>query len=119
MENIKELISNEKYNVELKEDVSLFDKVRAFFKGLFSKKDKKVKEEVHVINNHTKEEKQVNEKVSNVTDNRKKEYITFIEKNPNEIDNLTDDKLDKLIRYYRRIIALKKIRLNKLKENKN
>lgn len=104
----------------LKEDVSLFDKVRAFFKGLFSKKDKKIKEEVQVIEKQNKIENNKDERSVKVQkDNGKNEYINYIESNPDVIENLPDDRLDKLIRYYRRIIALKRVKLNKLKENKN
>ena len=104
----------------LKEDVSLFDKVRAFFKGLFSKKDKRVKEEVQVIKKQEKIENNIVEKNVNMNkDNGKNEYINFIESNPDIIEELPDDRLDKLIRYYRRIISLKRAKLNKLKESKN
>lgn len=103
----------------LKEDVSLFDKVRAFFKGLFSKKDKRVKEEVQVIKKQEKIENIVEKNVNINKDNGKNEYINFIESNPDIIEELPDDRLDKLIRYYRRIISLKRAKLNKLKESKN
>ena len=100
----------------LKEDVSLFDKVRAFFKGIFSKKNKKVKEEVYAVNNEQKVENKSNVKQKNT---EKNEYISYIESNPDVIESFTDDRLDSLIRYYKKIISLKKMKLNKLKENRN
>ena len=93
------------------EDVSVFDKIKAFFKGLFSKKGTATVE--------VKEErKQIVQEETPVKENREKsDFIRTIEQHPERIDSLSDDILDRLIRYYRKITSSKKARIKELKGN--
>lgn len=94
-----------------KEDISIFDKVKAFFKGLFSKKkvQEPIKENVQVIKKETNEVQK--------TENERERLIREIEKNPERVDSLSDEILDTLIRYYRKITSSKKAKIKELKGN--
>ena len=79
---------------------------KAFFKGLFSKKNVEPAK-VEII-----EEKQVSQKPQ---ENEKNRLIREIEQHPERIDSLSDDILDKLIRYYRKITSSKKTKIKELR----
>ena len=94
-----------------KDDVSIFDKIRAFFKGLFSKNNKIVELESVQENNSN----EIKAETSRKQEDTKSAFIKVIEKNPDRVDNLTDDVLDRLIRYYRRITSSKKAKIKELR----
>lgn len=95
-----------------REDVSIFDKIRAFFKGLFTKNNR-----VEEINQPQKNNI-VKENIYEIKEKeRKSEFIKVIEKHPDRVDNLSDDVLDRLIKYYRKITSSKKARIKELRGN--
>ncbi len=108
-----------------KENLSIFNKIRAFFKNIFSKKNKQQMVSTNIQENASKnyDEFAKNLKV-NITTNLEKEYefknfIKKIEDNPDIIENLSNDRLDILINYYEKITNAKKIKIEKLKASVN
>ena len=103
-----------------KEDLSIFDKIRSFFKNIFGKK----KQETNINNSELKDitkntEFENNLKV-NISNRVQKEYelnnfIKEIEDNPSMVENLSNDRLDKLIKYYEDITDSKKRKIERLK----
>ena len=89
-----------------KEDVSIFDKVNAFFTGLFSKKKADPVKVAAIEEKKPVQNNQVDEK---------DRLIREIEQHPERIDSLSDDILDKLIRYYRKITATKRTKIKELR----
>lgn len=104
-----------------KEDISIFDKIRGFFRKIFNKKDKK-KESNEILEQDSGKkinefEKSIKVEKSNLNAKERelKEFIKEIENNPDIIDNLSNDRLDKLIKYYDNITNAKRIKIEKLK----
>jgi len=104
-----------------KEDLSIFDRIRAFFTNIFHKRNSiKLMSETQ----ETYEKKQVNQfeenlKV-NVSELNTKErdlrvFINEIEDNPDIIENLSNDRLDRLINYYEDIVNIKQKKIERLK----
>lgn len=104
-----------------REDISIFDKIRGFFRRLFSKKIKKnvvteTKEQYSVEKvNDFERTLRVDKSNINTKEKELKEFINEIETNPDIIENLSDDRLDKLIVYYENITNAKRIKIEKLK----
>ncbi len=100
-----------------KEDISVFEKIRSFFRRLFSKKERDIISEEKQVNNINSFEENLRVKESNTNQKEKelKIFITEIEANPNIIENLSNDRLDKLISYYENITNTKRTRIEKLK----
>lgn len=104
-----------------KEDISFFDKIRRFFKGLFSKKNQEEvipnqkKEEVNIKRNEFEESLKVDETNANNKEKDLKDFINTIESNPDLLYNLSNDRLDKLIDYYKDVTFKKRIKIEKLK----
>ena len=94
----------------LKEEVTLFDRIRGFFKGIFSKKKNK-KEVIEV----RKENTNIKQNIKNEVEDEKTKIIKEIENHPERIEHLSDDILDKLIRYYKKITSAKKQKINELR----
>jgi len=107
-----------------KEDITFLDKIKAFFSKIF----KRGKNEVEV---KSLEEKSVNKKpnfeenlkvnISAINEKEKKfnNFIEKIEDNPDLVENLSEDRLDKLISYYERITKEKAEKIKRLKESLN
>ena len=107
-----------------KEDITFLDKIKAFFSKIF----KRGKNEVEV---KSLEEKRVNKKpnfeenlkvnISAINEREKKfnDFIEEIEDNPDLVENLSEDRLDKLISYYERITKEKAEKIKRLKESLN
>jgi len=104
-----------------KEDISIFDKIRGFFRRIFNKKNQEIiYEKIQENNNREKAnefEKSLKIDDSNIDTREKdlKEFISNIEANPDIIENLSNDRLDKLINYYENITNTKRIKIEKLK----
>ena len=104
-----------------KEDLSIFGRIKAFFTKLFNKK--KPEEIVTELVEENKEkqsnefEKNIKVDISDINTKEKdlKEFIKTIEDNPEIIEKLSNDRLDKLIKYYEDITNAKKKRIEELK----
>ena len=95
-----------------REDISIFDKIKGFFRRLFNKKTKK---NVVTENKEQYSAEKVNEFEKSLRVDELKEFINKIETNPDIIENLSNDRLDKLIVYYESITNAKRIKIEKLK----
>ena len=103
-----------------KEDVSVFDKIRGFFSKVFKKEKKAstcVSEQINVAdkNNEFKDEIKICKVDCNAKEINFKEYTKSIESNPNLIENLSNEGLDKLISYYEKITGEKSAKIARLK----
>lgn len=104
-----------------KENLSIFDKIKAFFSNIFHKKISIQKSPEIYINNDNKQsnefQKNIKIDISNINtkEGDLKEFIQKIEDNPDIIENLSNDRLDKLISYYEDITNSKKRKIEKLK----
>ena len=96
-----------------KEDLSIFDKIKAFFSNIFHKKISIEKSPEIYINNDNKQSNEFQN--INTKERDLKEFIQKIEDNPDIIENLSNDRLDKLISYYEDITNSKKRKIEKLK----
>ena len=104
-----------------KENITIFDKIKAFFKKFFRKKEKIenkiIEQENDVKNNSFKDNLKINISEINEKENKFKSFISEIENNPDLVEKLSEDRLDRLIDYYEKITkekAQKIKRLNKL-----
>lgn len=104
-----------------KEDLSIFDKIKAFFTNIFHKRNS-IKANLEIQENDNKKqstefENNIKVDISNINTKEKdlKEFIKHIENNPNIIENLSNDRLDKLIKYYEDITNSKQRKIEKLK----
>lgn len=107
-----------------KEDITFFDKIKAFFSKIF----KRGKTEIEV---KSLQEKSVNKKpnfeenlkvnISAINEREKKfnDFIEEIEDNPNLVEKLSEDRLDKLISYYEKLTAEKAEKIKRLKASLN
>lgn len=100
------------------EEKSIFYKIKKFFKNIFCKntveKDIKIEQEKNIYN--FKEDikiKDINEFNGVVTID---ELVAKIEKNPELLNNLSEERLDKLLEYYQKIIEIKKNKILELKK---
>lgn len=104
-----------------KEDLSIFHRIRAFFTKIFNKKNTvETPPEIQTIDDKsTSNDFQKNIKVDVSTLNTKerdfKEFIQKIEDNQDIIENLSNERLDKLISYYENVTNSKKIKIKRLK----
>ena len=104
-----------------KEDISIFEKIRSFFRRLFSKKEQDtISEEKQVNNsfyqnNSFEKSLRVKEPSPNKKEKELKKFIAEIEVNPSIIENLSNDRLDKLISYYENITKIKRTKIENLK----
>lgn len=107
-----------------KEDLSFIDKLKSFLKNIFGKKNAKNEcKETQIIDLKEEEKYCFEENLkAEVSEDFRKEYdlnkfIKKIETNPEILDKLSDNRLDKLIAYYEKTIAEKKEKIKKLKAN--
>lgn len=104
-----------------REDLSIFDKIKAFFKNILCKKDKKssVTKNIEVNRSNKSYEFGNSLKVnsSNIykKEDKLKKLMEEIEDNPDIIEKLSNDRLDKLINYYEKITESKRIKIEKLR----
>lgn len=104
-----------------KEDVSILDKIRSFFKNIFSKKKQQSSinksNEMTNFEKNTEFEKNLKTNVSNIYEREYKlnRFIKEIESNPDMLENLSSDRLDKLIDYYEKLTVSKEEKIEKLK----
>lgn len=105
-----------------KEDLSIFDRIRVFFTNLFHKKDS-IKLTSEIQGNYGQKqtndfEKNIKVNISELNTREKnlKEFINQIENNPDMIENLSNDRLDRLINYYEDITNAKQRKIEKLKK---
>jgi len=82
-----------------KEDISVFDKIRGFFSKLFNKEQKCIGSDNKLTNKEFD----------------CKQFSKTIETNPSIIESLSNDKLDRLIKYYEKIVNEKKIKIEQLR----
>ena len=107
------------------EDNSFFHKIKAFIFKLFHKQKKN--SNVTAIceeKNKSNEESFIDyikiEDSSITNKNIKlKQFMNELEKNPDIVENLSDDRLDKLLGYYEKIVAEKKNKVATLKSTLN
>ena len=107
-----------------KEDLSIFDRIRAFFTNIFHKRTSKStsEEKVNYEKKQTNDfEKNIKINVSelNTKERDLKNFINEIENNPDIIENLSNDRLDRLINYYEDITNAKKRKIERLKLSVN
>lgn len=107
-----------------KEKLSLLDKFKAFIKCILGKKELQNEwKEAQIIDLKEEEKYCFEENLkAEVSEDFRKEYdlkrfIKEIETNPEILDKLSDNRLDKLIAYYEKTIAEKKEKIKKLKAN--
>lgn len=108
-----------------KEDVTIFDKIRNFFKKLLKNNKKKdivepIKEE-KIIKNDKNFEENLKVNITDINEKEKKfnDFIEKIEDNPDLLEKLPEKTLDNLISYYERITKEKELKIKKLKESLN
>ena len=105
-----------------KEDLSIFDKVKAFFRNFFHKKFSR---EVNLkcVNDFVKQPNDFSNNIkvdilnANIKERELNKFISEIESNPSIIEKLSNDKLDKLIKYYEKITDVKKQKIQRLKSS--
>ena len=104
-----------------KEDLSIFDRIRAFFTNIFHKRnsikstsEEKVNYEKKQTNDFEKNIK-INVSELNTKERDLKNFINEIENNPDIIENLSNDRLDRLINYYENITNAKQRKIERLK----
>lgn len=106
-----------------KEDITIFDKIKLFLKKLFYKKNKQEviipKIEENKYEQNTKFEDSLKFNVSEVYEKEKKfkSFIQEIEENPDIVEKLSSDRLDKLIAYYEKITTEKEAKIISIKKN--
>ncbi len=104
-----------------KEDLSIIHRIRAFFAKIFNKKNiGETSPEIQIINDKSISndfQKNIKVDVSNVNtkEGELKNFIKKIEDKPDIIENLSNDRLDKLISYYEDVTNSKKIKIERLK----
>ena len=108
------------------EKISIFQKLKNFFKLTFLHKNK-TEPQLEECNNITANIKKNN--INTFTENLKtnidskelklKQFTKEIENNPSLIANLSNDRLDKLINYYEKITEEKQNKIEKLKISLN
>ena len=104
-----------------KEDLSIIHRIRAFFAKIFNKKNiVETSPEIQIIDDKSISndfQKNIKVDVSNVNTKERdlKNFIKKIEDKPDIIENLSNDRLDKLISYYEDVTNSKKIKIERLK----
>lgn len=104
-----------------KEDLSIIHRIRAFFAKIFNKKNiVETSPEIQIIDDKSISndfQKNIKVDVSNVNtkEGELKNFIKKIEDKPDIIENLSNDRLDKLISYYEDVTNSKKIKIERLK----
>lgn len=104
-----------------REDLSIFNKIKSFFKNILCKKDKKSSVTKNIELNHLNKSydfaNNLKVNLSNMyeKEDKLKKFMKEIEDNPDIIEKLSNDKLDKLINYYEKITESKRIKIEKLK----
>lgn len=108
-----------------KEDLSIFRRIRAFFTKIFNKRNTEVSSpEIQTVDNKSKSDDfQNNIKIDvsavNTKERDLKEFIKKIEDNPDIIEKLSNDRLDKLINYYEDVTNSKRLKIERLKSTVN
>ena len=107
-----------------KGDISFWNKIKIFLKSIFKNTKEKSETNTDAINNIKKsnsfnEEIKVNGEDSYLKEYKLKEFTKEIEKNPDLINKLSNDRLDKIISYYENITAIKRDKIQKLKKDLN
>lgn len=104
-----------------KEDLSIIHRIRAFLAKIFNKKNiVETSPEIQIIDDKSISndfQKNIKVDVSNVNTKERdlKNFIKKIEDKPDIIENLSNDRLDKLISYYEDVTNSKKIKIERLK----
>ena len=104
-----------------KEYLSIIHRIRAFFAKIFNKKNiVETSPEIQIIDDKSISndfQKNIKVDVSNVNTKERdlKNFIKKIEDKPDIIENLSNDRLDKLISYYEDVTNSKKIKIERLK----
>ena len=101
--------------------VSIFQKLKNFFKLTFLHKNK-TEPHLEECNNITTNINTFTENLKTNIDSKElklKQFTKEIENNPSLIVNLSNDRLDKLISYYERITSEKQNKIEKLKISLN
>lgn len=107
------------------EDNSFFHKIKAFIFKLFYKQKKNSNvTEIREEKNKSDEESFIDyikiEDSSITNKNIKlKQFMNELEKNPDIVENLSDDRLDKLLDYYEKTVEEKKNKVARLKLSLN
>lgn len=107
------------------EDNSFFHKIKAFIFKLFHKQNKNSNiMEIREEKNKSNEESFIDyikiEDSSITSKNIKlKQFMNELEKNPDIVENLSDDRLDKLLDYYEKIVEEKKNKVARMKLSLN
>lgn len=102
-----------------KEKVSIFCKISNFFKRIFCSENNSIIENQYIEKNTLKEDLKVNLIGVDKKENKLEDFLKKFEKNPDMVEKLTDDGLDKIINYYENIIIAKKDKIERLKKSLN
>ncbi len=113
-------------NLPIKQENGFINKIKQFFRMLFYKKEKNILKEEIIENVKIGENKQVansfkerlETEVGNdyLKDIEKDEFIKKIEKNPNILYGLSLDRLEKLEKYYDKLLEKDRQELERLKK---
>ena len=104
-----------------KEDIPIFDKIKIFFRNIFFKKDISINEIKEIENNKLAKDVQFEQNLKGAIsttyekENELKRLYRKIEDNPNILEKLSEDKLDRVIQYYQNATASKREKIKKLK----
>ena len=98
-------------------DLSFWNRLKNFFKSKFGKNKNELSNQNKIESSKLVEgeTKIFREKMKNKEYELKK-FIAEIENNPNLLEKLSTDRLDKLINYYEKITTEKKNKIEKLKQ---
>ena len=110
-----------------KSDLSIFDKIKTFFKNMFYKNKNEIIVPKNMNTSKIQEKKEngfeTNLKVEISEEQEKemklKKFIDEIENHPDIIENLSNERLDKLISYYEKVTSEKQRKIEKLKASFN
>lgn len=108
-----------------KEENSFLNKIKLFLLKIFSKKSIEIQKFENTdesnVNTNIKFQKELEKNVikGNEKEYQLKEFLREIEQSPNIIENLSNDRLDKLIEYYVEITNSKMEKIKRLKATLN
>lgn len=110
-----------------KSDLSIFDKIKTFLKNMFYKNKNEIIVPKNMNTSKIQEKKEngfeTNLKVEISEEQEKemklKKFIDEIENHPDIIENLSNERLDKLISYYEKVTSEKQRKIEKLKASFN
>lgn len=107
-----------------KEDVTVLDKIKAFFSKIFKRdKTEDISNNIEQknVNENLKFEENLKVNIFDINEREKKfkDFIEELEDNPNLVEKLSEDRLDKLISYYEKLTAEKAEKIKRLKSSLN